>query len=143
MKRVFRVFVSVLIMILCVYGCADGGESFESTTSTRTTTTASLVTTVSFSETVDKYAQLYSATDKISDMYMAEKVWLVRRDNIVQLISISGFDSVTVIPRSSVERVEQTSVGAFATVTVIDKTGQEISISVDSSTVFDVMGILK
>ena len=142
MKRTFSVFFFVLIAALCAFGCTDGGYEPKTTTSA-VSTTASSATTVSFSETIDKYVQLYNATDKISDMFMAEKVWLVSRDNIVQLISISGFDSVAVIPRSSVERVEQTSVGVFATVTVVDKTGQEFTISVDSSAVFDVMALLK
>ena len=56
-----------------------------------------------------QYAELYDTTHTFTDMYMAEKAWLIGDENIVQLTSIVGFNDVAVLTRSNIERIEQAS----------------------------------
>lgn len=82
----------------------------------------------SVDDACERYAELYSASHIVHDLYMYEKAWLVGDNNIVQVVSIAGYDDVVVLSRESVERVEHSIFSDFASVTIFDKSGKSISI---------------
>ncbi len=81
-------------------------------------------------DTRKQYAELYDTTHTFADMYMVEKAWLIGDENIVQLTSIAGFNDVVVLTRNNIERIEQASFADFATISIIDKTGQTLSLMI-------------
>ncbi len=89
-------------------------------------------------ETWGQYAKQYNTTHMFPDLYVSGKVWLVGEDCLVELIVANGVTKVVVFPRESIQRVEQTELEAFCTVTVFDKTGKSISLLV-SSLEFDLL----
>ena len=76
-------------------------------------------------------------------MYMAEKAWLIGDENIVQLTSIAGFNDVAVLTRSNIERIEQTSFADFSTISIIDKTGQTLSLMILPEELLVIIELLK
>jgi len=77
-----------------------------------------------------QYAGLYNTSREFEDLYIPEKAWLIGNEYIVQLMSIAGFNDASVISCENIERIEQSSFGDFASITVYDKTGQSITIMV-------------
>lgn len=90
-----------------------------------------------------EYAELYDSSDMFVDMYIAEKSWLIGEEHIVQLISFAGFNNVSVLPRNSIERIEQASFDDFSNVTVFDKTGKSVSIMVTPEELPKIIALLK
>ena len=76
-------------------------------------------------------------------MYMAEKAWLIGEQNIVQIISFTDFNDATVLARDNVERIEQSSFGNAACITVFDKTGQILSLMVSQDSLLEIVALLK
>ena len=90
-----------------------------------------------------QYAELYETSHMFTDMYMVEKAWLIGKENIVQLISIAGFNDVSILTRESIERIEQASFSNFASVTIFDKTGDSISLMVYPEELLAITELLK
>ena len=90
-----------------------------------------------------QYAGLYDAAHIFTDMYMAEKAWLIGDENIVQLVSAAGFNDVTVLTRNSIERIEQAVFFDFAAVSVIDKTGKTLSLTISPTELLAIIELLK
>ena len=70
---------------------------------------------------------MYNTPQRFVDMYMAEKAWLIGEQNIVQLISFVDFNDATVLARDNIERIEQSSFGDVASITVFDKACQTLA----------------
>lgn len=94
-------------------------------------------------DTRKQYSELFDTTHTFTDMYMAEKSWLIGDENIVQLTSIAGFNDVTVLTRSNIERIEQASFADLATISIIDKTGQTLSLMVLPEELLVIIELLK
>ena len=98
----------------------------------------------SFSEEARaEFSKLYDTSHLFVDMYMAEKAWLVGEQNIVQLISFADFNDATVLARDNIERIEQSSFGDIASITVFDKTGQTVSLMVSPDELLEIADLLK
>lgn len=97
-----------------------------------------------FIEDVRKqYAELYDTTHMFTDMYMGEKAWLIGDKNIVQLTSIAGLNDAAVLSRNNIERIEQASFADFATVSIIDRTGQTLSLTISPEELLLIIELLK
>ena len=94
-------------------------------------------------DTRNQYAELYDTTHTFTDIYMVEKAWLIGDENIVQLTSIAGFNDVAVLTRSNIERIEQTSFADFSTISIIDKTGQTLSLMILPEELLVIIELLK
>ena len=94
-------------------------------------------------DTRKQYSELYDTTHTFTDMYIAEKAWLIGDENIVQLTSIAGFNDVAVLSRSNIERIEQTSFADFSTISIIDKTGQTLSLIISPEELLEIIELLK
>ena len=75
---------------------------------------------------------LYNEAESLPEL--AAWIERVMKENgyTYEIIFINEMESVTVIDTASIERVEQSNIGVFATVSVFDKTGKSISIIVSS-----------
>ena len=94
-------------------------------------------------DTRNQYAELYDTTHTFTDIYMVEKAWLIGDNNIVQLTSIAGFNDAIVLTRNNIERIEQASFADFATVSIIDKTGQTLSLIISPEELLEIIELLK
>lgn len=94
-------------------------------------------------DTRKQYSELYDTTHTFTDMYMVEKAWLIGDENIVQLTSIAGFNDAIVLTRSNIERIEQASFADFATISIIDKTGQTLSLMISPEELLEIIELLK
>ncbi len=94
-------------------------------------------------EAREQYAKMYNTTHVFTDMYIPEKAWLIGEENIVELTSIAGFNDVSALTRDSIERVEQTSFSGFATVKIIDKTGNALSLTVHPQELFEILDLIE
>lgn len=90
-----------------------------------------------------EFSKLYNTPHLFVDMYMAEKAWLIGEQNIVQLISFADFNDATVLARDNIERIEQSSFGDVASITVFDKAGQTLSLMVSPDELFTISELLK
>lgn len=94
-------------------------------------------------ETRKRYAAFYHTSAAFEDLYMPQKVWLIGDKAIVQLVSFSGYHDATILFRACIERIEQSSLPGFGSVTVFDKSGQSISITVSSADFASVTALLR
>ena len=90
-----------------------------------------------------EFSKLYDTSHVFVDMYMSEKAWLIGEQNIVQIISFTDFNDATVLARDNVERIEQSSFGDVASITVFDKTGQILSLMVSPDSLLEIVALLK
>lgn len=93
-------------------------------------------------DVLEQYAELYNADYIFDDIYLPEKHLLIGDENIVQLISIGGYDKATVIKHDSVERVEHTVLDQFTRIEIFDKTNQSVSISVSPAEGTEILELL-
>lgn len=89
------------------------------------------------------YAEKYEADSFFEDAYIPMKCWLIGKENIVEVISLEDIDSVTVIEKSAVERIEHQSIGEFTNVSIYDKTGKNISIILAKDSFESLQNLLK
>ena len=82
-------------------------------------------------------SELYNTSQVFEDLYMVEKVWLIGKENVVQLISFGDYDDICVLSRDNIEKIKISSFSDFAKMTVYDKTGQSISLTVHSDEFFE------
>lgn len=94
-------------------------------------------------DTRKQYSELYDTTHTFTDMYMVEKAWLIGGENIVQLTSLAGFNDAIVLTRNNIKRIEQASFADFATVSIIDKTGQSLSLMISPEELLVIIELLK
>ena len=90
-----------------------------------------------------EFSKLYDTSHVFVDMYMSEKAWLIGEQNIVQIISFTDFNDATVLARDNVERIEQSSFGDVASITIFDKTGQTLSLMVSPDELLEIVEVLK
>ena len=90
-----------------------------------------------------EFSKLYDTSHVFVDMYMSEKAWLIGEQNIVQIISFSDFNDATVLARDNIERIEHSSFGNAASITVFDKTGQILSLMVSPDELLEIVEVLK
>lgn len=151
-----RCFLLLLCAVFLLSGCSFSSENNDSSHADTNlpiiensgeliaSDTAELVIPDTYIEdTRNQYARLYDATHRFSDMYMAEKAWLIGDEKIVQLISIGGFNDATVLIRDNIERIEKASFADFATVSIIDKTGQTLSLMILPEELLVIIELLK
>ena len=97
----------------------------------------------SFEEARAEFSKLYDTSHVFVDMYMSEKAWLIGEQNTVQIISFSDFNDATVLARDNIERIEHSSFGNAASITVFDKTGQTLSLMVSPDELLEIVDLLK
>ena len=96
-----------------------------------------------YEEARAEFSKLYDTSHVFVDMYMSEKAWLIGEQNIVQIISFTDFNDATVLARDNIERIEHSSFGNAASITVFDKTGQTLSLMVSPDELFTISELLK
>ena len=90
-----------------------------------------------------QYAEIYGTEYQFTDVYISGKCWLIGDENIVQIVSIGGYDDITVMQLSEIARVESMPFDGFSSVTVFDKTNQSISIMTSPTDAETVLGLLE
>lgn len=90
-----------------------------------------------------KYAEKYETAYRFADLYIPAKCWLIGNENIVEVFSVGGIDSVTVIEHRAMERVEHLNAGDFVNVSVFDKTGKSISIMLLPKDAEQLLGLIE
>ncbi len=138
-----RTILGLLILSLCLCGCAKKEAPLptkEVVTEAETHSPTHEAETEPYSEPTEEatqaeeagklleYAEKYKTEHIFTDKYVPLKSWLVGSENIVEVISAGGIDSVTVTEHTSVERVGYFNAGEFISVTVYDKAKGSISI---------------
>ena len=89
------------------------------------------------------YAEKYGAEYGFTDIYLPERVWLIGEENIVQLLLFDGAETVTVIRRSALERVESLALSTEVTLRAYDKTMNYILIMVTAEDAEAILALLQ
>ena len=155
MKRVFCFCLIICAVCTLFYGCAEE----ESAGSAGTFSTQSVLdsqpeqkpqeteSTVSQQEqtenTLKQYEDLYETNYRISDAFVPQKVWLIGEKSLVEVFALKGVNNATVVEKKNIQRVEHKAVATFTTVTVYDKTGNSLTLSVENEKATEVLGMLQ
>ena len=153
-------FIMFLCTLLLMYGCfGSDDKNCQTHTDTKTPVIEKLVIRIPedsivteaeepisntfIDNTRKQYTELYETIYMFTDMYIVGKAWLIGDENIVQLTSVGGFSEATVLTRNNIEKIEQASFDDFATVSIIDKTSQILSLMISSEDLLVILELLK
>ena len=137
-----RIVITVLIFVLCaaLYSCAAERNSSSALPESGTPEVHSDVISEATAESdgaagqaeiLNECLERFGADRYWQDAFIDFKYFLLNGSELVCLLAIPNAEQTTVVPLSSVSRVEQTKTGAFTVVTVYDRSGGSVSINLD------------
>ena len=138
--------ISVIFLLLCTLsGCSSHQETSvpEKLTEAPTVESTTEAPILPTKPAWEKYAMQYGAEDVFADLYTPGKYLLIGEDTVVLLVSIGGYDQLTVMDRYAIARVEQKNLPDFTQIEIYDKTDEKLSLIVspqDGATIGKLLG---
>ena len=123
----------ILFLLLCTLsGCSSHRETSvpEKLTEAPTFESTTEAPALPAEPAWEKYAMQYGAEDMFADLYTPGKYLLIGEDTVVLLVSIGGYDELTLMDRDAVARVEQKNLPDFTQIEIYDKTDEKLSLIV-------------
>ena len=137
MKKQVLIFIIVSLLLLTSCGTVKPNPTAKPTAApTPTDAPATADPSPSASEGItdealSDFMKKYDADDAVVDMLLPLKALLISEEEFVSIFSVGGIVKETIIPRTSVAKIEKTEIpGAdMTTVKITDKTGADFQIT--------------